>query len=68
VTSPPLAQHDLPQSALKLVEPRWTTRSGLLEIRSSNEAGHWTLSLTGELDVSNVATLDDEIRLAETSA
>ena len=53
---------------LGLVEPKWTTRKGLLRIRSVNDAGHWTLELEGELDLSNAAALDDEIRLAETSA
>ena len=53
---------------LGLVEPKWTTRVGLLRIRSVNAAGHWTLELDGELDVSNAEALDQEIRLAETSA
>ena len=53
---------------LGLVEPKWTTRKGLLRIRSVNEAGHWTLELEGELDLSNSAALEGEIRLAETSA
>ena len=52
----------------QLVEPRWTTRDGLLRIRSANHAGHWILELDGELDVSNAGLLDQEIRLAETSA
>jgi anti-anti-sigma factor len=41
---------------------------GLLGIHTVNAAGHWTLELQGELDLSNVATLDREIRLAEASA
>ena len=74
--TPSPAQHDLPRSGLKLVEssrlrlvePQWTSRHGLLQIRTTNDAGHWTLSLAGELDLSNVATLEAEIRLAETAA
>ena len=53
---------------LGLVEPSWTTRKGLLGIRSINEAGHWRLELEGELDLSNHDVLENEIRLAETSA
>jgi anti-sigma B factor antagonist len=56
------------RSGLKLVEPTWTSRKGLLGIRSSNAAGHRTVSLEGELDLSNVALLEEEIRLAEASA
>ena len=52
----------------RLAEPRWTTSDGLLLIRSTNVAGHWTLELGGELDVSNAATLDQEIRLVEPTA
>ena len=55
-------------AALGLVEPKWTTRQGLLRIRSSNDAGHWSLELDGELDLSNADSLDKEIRLAETCA
>ncbi len=51
-----------------LVEPKWTTRKGLLRIRSVNDGGHWTLELDGELDLSNFGALEDEIHLAETSA
>lgn len=63
-TTPPPAQDDLPT----LVEPEWTSRDARLQIRCSNHAGHWRLSLHGELDLSNVAMLEDEIRLAETTA
>ena len=51
----------------ELVEPRWTTRDGLLRIRSANSAGHWTLELNGEFDVSNAETLAEEVRVAEAS-
>lgn len=51
-----------------LVDPTWVTRKGLLRIRSANLGRHWTLELEGELDLSNTATLDQEIRLAEASA
>lgn len=56
------------RSRLHLVDPAWETRDGLLRIRSANLGGHWTLELEGELDLSNTATLDQEIRLAEASA
>ncbi len=55
-------------TAFGLVEPKWTTRKGLLRISSNNDAGHWTLELDGELDLSNADALDGEIRLAETCA
>jgi anti-anti-sigma regulatory factor len=44
------------------------TRSGLLHILVRNDAGHCTLELDGELDRSNVASLEREILLAETAA
>lgn len=56
------------RSRLQLVDPAWETSNGLLRIRSANLGGHWTLALEGELDLSNAATLDQEIRLAEASA
>ena len=56
------------QDRLQLVDPGWTTRDGLLQITSSNERGHWTLKLQGELDLSNVASFDEAIRLAGGSA
>ena len=59
---------DRSSRSLGLVEPKWTTREGLLRIRSVNDGGHWTLELDGELDLSNSGALDDEVRLAETSA
>ncbi len=59
---------DRSSRSLGLVEPMWTTRQGLLRIRSVNSAGHWTLELDGELDLSNSGALADEVRLAETSA
>ena len=59
---------DRSSRSLGLVEPKWTTRQGLLRIRSVNDGGHWTLELDGELDLSNSAALADEVRLAETSA
>ena len=55
-------------TSLGLVEPKWTTRKGLLRIRSLNDSGHWTLQLDGELDLSNCGVLTDELALAETSA
>jgi stage II sporulation protein AA (anti-sigma F factor antagonist) len=64
----PSVTDDATADAGNLVEPRWTTHSGLLRIRSTNDAGHWTLELDGELDLSSVATLDSEIRLAEACA
>src|SRR5688572_5560424 len=58
------ADHGPPQ----IVAPSWSTCDGLLQIHSLNQGGHWTLELEGELDLSNNATLDREIQLAETSA
>ena len=54
-----------PTRTLGLVEPRWTTRKGLLRIRSVNDGGHWCLELDGELDRSNSDVLEKELRLRE---
>jgi anti-anti-sigma factor len=50
------------------VEPREITPDGLLRIRSTHDACHWTLTLSGELDISNASTLDQEIRRVEPHA
>lgn len=65
---PAFSPADRGPAGQELVEPRWTTSDGHLLIRSTNVAGHWTLELGGELDVSNAGTLDQEIRLVEASA
>ena len=50
-----------------LERPQWSTRCGLLEICVEFEDGRWLLELSGELDLSNVTTLEDELRMAEAS-
>jgi len=54
-----------PRLVPELVQPAWTTRQGLLEIRVANVAGHWTIALRGELDLSNVEAFERELRSAE---
>jgi anti-anti-sigma factor len=50
------------------IEPSSTVPGPLLQIRSDHAAGHWTLELRGELDVSTAAKLDEEIRRVEPHA
>lgn len=48
-----------------LIRPRWSTRDGLLEIQVEFEDGRWLLEIAGELDLSTVATLEQELGIAE---
>ena len=66
--SPPLPHLDQPGQGAGLSAPRSTIEDGWLRIRSAEDAGHWTLELDGELDVSNASTLDEEIRRVEACA
>jgi anti-sigma B factor antagonist len=54
-----------PTETVAPVEPAWTTRKGLLYIRTRNERGAWTLELDGELDASTAQALENEILVAE---
>jgi anti-anti-sigma factor len=47
------------------VEATWTTRSGLLYVRTRVDESGWAIELDGELDRSNVQDLERDILLAE---
>lgn len=53
--------------ASTLTSPSWSTRDGLLEIHVEFDGERWLLRLAGELDRSNVATLEEELGIAEAS-
>ncbi len=57
----PGSDHGSPMSS------RWSTGEGLLEISGDYHDLEWLLTLRGELDLSNVALLEQELRLAEAS-
>ena len=64
-----LPAHDDPRpEGWESAEPTWAAADPLLRIRSANQAGHWTLELEGELDVSNAAVLASELHRVEPHA
>ena len=50
-----------------LTSPSWSTRDGLLEVNVEYDGARWLLTLVGELDLSNVVTLEEELGIAEAS-
>ena len=55
---------DAPERA----SPTRSVRRGILRLRITSDADHWTFEPEGEIDLSNAAALEQAIRRAEASA
>lgn len=70
MTHPATPNRSFPRGLAGREQPglKRSARKGVLRIRVTNDAGHWTVGPEGEIDLSNADALEQAIRRAEASA